>query len=61
MILVVLAHLWPPAPTLIVGALLVAVIGWARIRISHHDLAQTLAGALLAAAITWGVLSLVGL
>ncbi|WP_229803769.1 hypothetical protein [Planobispora rosea] len=58
---VLLSHLLSPAPTLAVGALLVVAIGWARVRISHHTPAQALAGALVAAAATWGALALVGM
>ncbi|MBB2910765.1 membrane-associated phospholipid phosphatase [Streptosporangium becharense] len=57
---VVLAHVLPAAPTLAAGAVLVAVIGWARVRVSHHTPAQVTAGAITAAAVAWGVLLLAG-
>ncbi|GAA2881389.1 hypothetical protein GCM10010517_44290 [Streptosporangium fragile] len=52
---VVLAHILPPALTLVVGALLVAVIGWARVRVTHHTPAQAVAGAVGGAGVAWGV------
>ncbi|MFD8560592.1 hypothetical protein ACFV1N_25245 [Streptosporangium canum] len=57
---VVLAHVLPAAPTLVLGAILVVAIGWARVQVTHHTLAQTVAGAIVAAAVTWGVLALAG-
>ncbi|MER6945784.1 hypothetical protein ABT294_17300 [Nonomuraea sp. NPDC000554] len=47
---VVLAHVLPALPVLVVGTVLVAVIGWARVRVSHHTPAQALAGAAAGAA-----------
>ncbi|WP_157245152.1 hypothetical protein [Nonomuraea typhae] len=42
---VVLAHVLPPAPTALAGALVVALVCWARVRLTHHTTAQVLAGA----------------
>ncbi|MFC4014657.1 hypothetical protein ACFOY2_46055 [Nonomuraea purpurea] len=56
-VVVMLAYLLPPVPTLLVGTVLVAVIGWARVRISHHTLAQTLAGTAAGAAVAWAVMA----
>ncbi|MFG1755331.1 hypothetical protein [Streptosporangium sandarakinum] len=53
---VVMAHVLPVTPTLAIGAIVVMLISWARIRISHHTPAQTIVGALTAAIVTWGVL-----
>ncbi|MFI6450390.1 hypothetical protein ACIBF6_02460 [Streptosporangium amethystogenes] len=55
---VVLAHVLPAAVTLAVGAALVGVIGWARVRVSHHTPAQTLVGAATGAGVAWAVLAL---
>ncbi|MEV4378304.1 hypothetical protein [Streptosporangium sp. NPDC049644] len=55
---VVLAHVLPAAATLAVGAALVGVIGWARVRVSHHTPAQTIAGAAAGAGVAWAVLTL---
>ena len=56
---VVLAHVLPAAATLAVGAVLVGVIGWARVRVSHHTPAQTVAGAVAGAGVAGAVLALV--
>ncbi|MFB9253741.1 hypothetical protein ACFFWE_36410 [Sphaerisporangium melleum] len=42
----VLSRVLPPVPTLIAGALVVAVVCWARVRLRHHTAAQVAAGAL---------------
>ncbi|GGM29136.1 phosphatase PAP2 family protein [Dactylosporangium sucinum] len=42
-------------PLLAAGALLVAVIGWSRVRLGDHTAAQTVAGAVLGAAIAAAV------
>ncbi|MER5622381.1 phosphatase PAP2 family protein [Streptosporangium sp. NPDC002544] len=55
---VVLAHVLPAAATLAVGAALVGVIGWARVRVSHHTPTQTIAGAAAGAGVAWAVLTL---
>ncbi|MFI7134099.1 hypothetical protein ACIBQ1_51090 [Nonomuraea sp. NPDC050153] len=55
---VVLAHVLPAVPVLVVGAVVVAVIGWARVQVSHHTIAQALAGAVAGTAAAWGTLAL---
>lgn len=57
---VVLAYVLSAAVTLTVGAALMAVIGWARVRISHHTLAQAVAGAAAGAAVAWAVFTAMG-
>ncbi|MDP9844797.1 phosphatase PAP2 family protein [Streptosporangium lutulentum] len=54
---VVLAHVLPAVPTLVVGALLVATVCWARVRLTHHTPAQVVAGVLIGAGTAWAVLS----
>ncbi|SDL18073.1 hypothetical protein [Nonomuraea jiangxiensis] len=54
---VVLAFVLPALPMLVVGAVLVAVIGWARVQVSHHSPAQALAGAAAGAAASWATLA----
>ncbi|MFG6197821.1 hypothetical protein [Nonomuraea sp. JJY05] len=54
---VVLAFVLPALPVLVVGAVLVAVIGWARVRVSHHSAAQVMAGAVAGAATTAATLT----
>lgn len=54
---VVFAHILPPLPTAVVGALVVALICWARVRVTHHTPAQVLAGAAVGALTTWGTLA----
>ncbi|MER6173414.1 hypothetical protein [Streptosporangium sp. NPDC001681] len=57
---VVLAHVLPAAPTLVVGALVVATVCWARVRLSHHTPAQVAAGAVTGAGTAWASLSAFG-
>ncbi|MER5626811.1 hypothetical protein ABT061_37870 [Streptosporangium sp. NPDC002544] len=57
---VVLAHVLPAAPTLVVGALVVATVCWARVRLSHHTPAQVAAGAVTGAGTAWAALSAFG-
>ncbi|WP_326641156.1 hypothetical protein OG884_01000 [Streptosporangium sp. NBC_01755] len=59
-VVVMLAYVLPAAVTLTVGAALVAVIGWARVRISHHTLAQAAAGAVAGAGVAWAVFAAMG-
>ncbi|MDH2427266.1 hypothetical protein [Sphaerisporangium sp. TRM90804] len=54
----VLAHVLPAAPTLAVGAVLVALICWARVRLAHHTVAQVAAGAVAGAGTSWAVLAM---
>ncbi|MER5644312.1 hypothetical protein [Streptosporangium sp. NPDC002524] len=56
---VVLAHVLPAVATLAVGTVLVGLIGWARVRVSHHTPAQVAAGAATGAGVAWAVLALV--
>ncbi|MGV9383455.1 hypothetical protein ACWDRB_47115 [Nonomuraea sp. NPDC003707] len=56
---VMLAHVLPAVPVLLVGALLVAAIGWARVQVSHHTPTQALAGAAAGAAATAATLAIV--
>ncbi|MEV0390261.1 hypothetical protein [Nonomuraea sp. NPDC050643] len=55
---VMLAYVLPAAVTLAVGGVVVAVIGWARVRITHHTVAQVLAGATVGAGVAWAVFAL---
>ncbi|WP_431921280.1 hypothetical protein [Nonomuraea jabiensis] len=55
---VVLAYVLPALPVLLAGAVLVAVIGWARVQVSHHTAAQALAGAVMGAAAAWVTLAM---
>ncbi|MFC7591458.1 hypothetical protein ACFQYP_53020 [Nonomuraea antimicrobica] len=45
-VVVVLAFLLPAPPVLLAGSPLVVLIGWARVRVTHHTVAQVVAGAL---------------
>jgi uncharacterized membrane protein (DUF4010 family) len=58
---VVFAHVLPPAPTAAVGAALLALICWARVRLTHHTVPQVLAGLAVGVATTWGTLAAFGL
>ncbi|MFG1695529.1 hypothetical protein [Nonomuraea sp. NPDC049309] len=58
---VVLAHVLPAWPAVLVGAAVVALVGWARVRLSHHTWSQVTAGAAVGALITWGTLAAFGL
>ncbi|MGW6499518.1 hypothetical protein [Nonomuraea angiospora] len=55
---VVLARVVPPLPVLLVGGLLVAVIGWARVQVTHHTPAQAVAGAAAGTATAWATLEI---
>ncbi|MFI7229213.1 hypothetical protein ACIBO5_38860 [Nonomuraea angiospora] len=55
---VVLAYVLPAMPVLVVGAVLVAMIGWARVQVSHHTAAQALAGTMVGAAAAWVTLAM---
>ncbi|WP_248960227.1 hypothetical protein [Sphaerisporangium perillae] len=56
----VLARVLPAAPTLAAGALIVALVCWARVRLAHHTVAQVAAGALAGAGSSWAILALSG-
>ncbi|MEU4577622.1 MULTISPECIES: hypothetical protein [Nonomuraea] len=58
---VVLAHVLPAAPTLAAGAAVVALVCWARVRLTHHTWAQVAAGALVGTLVTWGTLAAFGI
>ncbi|SDJ82917.1 hypothetical protein [Nonomuraea jiangxiensis] len=49
---VVLAHVLPAWPTAIAGAAVLALVSWARVRLTHHTWAQVLAGAVVGALTT---------
>ncbi|MFI7441825.1 phosphatase PAP2 family protein [Nonomuraea indica] len=57
---VVLAHVLPPVPTLLAGAAVVALVCWARVRLTHHTPGQVLAGALAGTLTTWATLAAFG-
>ncbi|MFC6081716.1 hypothetical protein [Sphaerisporangium aureirubrum] len=57
---VVLSHVLPPVPALTTGAVITAVVCWARIRLTHHTWPQVLAGVAAGALPAWLVLSLSG-
>ncbi|WP_329078871.1 MULTISPECIES: hypothetical protein [unclassified Streptosporangium] len=57
---VVLAHVLPAAPTLVAGALVVATVCWARVRLTHHTPAQVAAGTVTGAGTAWAALSAFG-
>ncbi|WP_240506325.1 hypothetical protein [Thermoactinospora rubra] len=58
---VVFAHVLPPPPTVVTGAALVALICWARVRLTHHTPAQVVAGALAGVGTAWPTLAAFGL
>ncbi|MFF0768119.1 hypothetical protein ACFYUK_04435 [Nonomuraea wenchangensis] len=58
---VVLAYVLPSAPTLLAGAAVVALICWARVRLSHHTWPQVAAGTVVGALTTWATLTAFGL
>ncbi|WP_285777991.1 phosphatase PAP2 family protein [Microtetraspora sp. NBRC 13810] len=55
---VVLAHVLPPAAVTAAGALLVALIGWARVSLGDHTVSQVLAGTAVGTATTLITLTL---
>jgi hypothetical protein len=57
---VVLAHVLPPVPTLVAGAVPVGLVAWARVRLTHHTAAQVAAGATAGAGSCWAVLAAFG-
>jgi uncharacterized membrane protein (DUF4010 family) len=57
---VVFAHVLPPLPAYAAGAVLVGLVCWARVRVSHHTLAQVLAGAAAGAGTAWATLTAFG-
>ncbi|MBB2915018.1 hypothetical protein FHS43_006333 [Streptosporangium becharense] len=57
---VVLAHVLPAVPTLVVGTALVAAVCWARVRLRHHTAAQVAAGVVAGAGSAWPILAAFG-
>ncbi|GGS92170.1 hypothetical protein ACIBIZ_36585 [Nonomuraea spiralis] len=57
---VVLAHVLPVLPVALVGAAVVALVCWARVRLAHHTWAQVAAGAVTGTLTTWATLALFG-
>ncbi|GAA3801429.1 hypothetical protein GCM10022226_21430 [Sphaerisporangium flaviroseum] len=57
----VLAHVLPATPTIVGGAVVVAVVCWARVRLAHHTVAQVAAGALAGGGTALLTLALSGL
>ncbi|MGI5270973.1 hypothetical protein ACQEUU_17595 [Nonomuraea sp. CA-218870] len=57
---VVLAYVLPAAPVLTAGAALVALVCWARVRLTHHTPAQVAVGAAVGALVTWATLTAFG-
>lgn len=53
---VVLTRVLPAAPALVVGALVVTAVCWARVRLGHHTPAQVTTGVLVGAGTAWGTL-----
>ncbi|GAA3103881.1 hypothetical protein [Streptosporangium carneum] len=58
---VVLSRVLPAAPTLAAGALVVATVCWARVRLGHHTSAQVAVGALVGFCTAWVTLGVFGL
>ncbi|MBG0831238.1 hypothetical protein HS041_26165 [Planomonospora sp. ID67723] len=58
---VLLAHVLPAVPTVAVGAMLVALICWARVRLGHHTPAQVAAGVVSGAGSAWATLAAFGI
>ncbi|NRQ32157.1 hypothetical protein HII36_09960 [Nonomuraea sp. NN258] len=58
---VVLAHVLPALPVAVAGTGVVALVCWARVRLTHHTWPQVAAGAVVGAAVTWGTLAAFGL
>ncbi|TDD19770.1 hypothetical protein [Nonomuraea diastatica] len=58
---VVLAHVLPSWPAAVVGAAVVALVCWARVRLTHHTWPQVVAGTAVGALVTWATLAAFGL
>lgn len=54
---VVFAHVLPPVPTAVVGGALLALVCWARVRVTHHTPAQVIAGAVVGVGTAWPTLA----
>lgn len=57
---VIFAHVLPPIPTAVVGAVLVGVVCWSRVRVTHHTPAQVVAGAVVGVGTAWPTLAAFG-
>ncbi|WP_207757770.1 hypothetical protein, partial [Nonomuraea cypriaca] len=58
---VVLTKVLPAWPAAIAGAAVVALVCWARVRLTHHTWAQVAAGAAVGTLTTWATLAAFGL
>jgi membrane-associated phospholipid phosphatase len=58
---VVFAHVLPAWPAAIAGAAVVALVCWARVRLTHHTWPQVIVGAVVGTAATWATLAAFGL
>ncbi|TDD01652.1 hypothetical protein E1292_25445 [Nonomuraea deserti] len=58
---VVLAHVLPSWPAAVAGAAVVALVCWARVRLTHHTWPQVVAGTAVGALVTWATLAAFGL
>ncbi|MFI9837137.1 hypothetical protein ACIHFD_08895 [Nonomuraea sp. NPDC051941] len=58
---VVFAHVLPAWPAAIAGAAVVALVCWARVRLTHHTWPQVIVGAVVGMAATWATLAAFGL
>ncbi|MEU0569794.1 hypothetical protein ABZ297_31055 [Nonomuraea sp. NPDC005983] len=56
---VIIAHLLEWWPGLLIGAVLVSVIGWARVRIAHHTLAQVVTGIAAGGTVAWAAFMMI--
>ncbi|MEU6716684.1 hypothetical protein ABZ897_34905 [Nonomuraea sp. NPDC046802] len=57
---VVIAHVLPPWPTAVIGGAVVALVCWARVRLTHHTWPQVAAGAAVGVLTTWTTLAAFG-
>ncbi|MEO3803858.1 hypothetical protein [Nonomuraea sp. B1E8] len=58
---VVFAHVLPSWPAAVAGAAVVALVCWARVRLTHHTWPQVVAGTAVGALVTWATLAAFGL
>ncbi|TDC10633.1 hypothetical protein E1267_03520 [Nonomuraea longispora] len=58
---VVVAHVLPFWPAAVAGAAVVALVCWARVRLTHHTWAQVVAGTAVGVLVTWATLAAFGL
>ncbi|MFI7612808.1 hypothetical protein ACIBP6_16420 [Nonomuraea terrae] len=57
---VVLTDVLPPWPAALIGGAVVALVCWARVRLTHHTAAQVAAGAAVGTLTTWATLAAFG-